>query len=59
MHYIQPLVQASAYTLSLPVAFCAPQAVSDDFANPYDVVMRNARHESKVKEWKHMAPEQK
>ena len=31
----------------------------DDNDNPYDVILRNNRHEQKLKDWKKMAPEEK
>ena len=32
---------------------------ADDNDNPYDVLLRNGRHEAKLKEWKTMRPEEK
>mmetsp|Transcript_15921 Transcript_15921/g.34385 ORF Transcript_15921/g.34385 Transcript_15921/m.34385 type:complete len:916 (+) Transcript_15921:178-2925(+) len=35
------------------------QAVNDEFDNPYNVVIRNAKHEQKLKDWKTMSAEEK
>jgi hypothetical protein len=31
----------------------------DDYENPYDVILRNANHEAKLRAWKQMEPEEK